>query len=201
MVLLENITAGERRLGVVFRTQLLDAHAGVAPFDFFLENINPQVIAATDPPADLVDENFDKLRARRPAADLVAQLVGQHVAHQRLVRIGTIEHPIGVLGQAEERDIARVFRRIHGRQGIGTLGITERRPPTKVEQTAAVEVRDAQKRSAPCLGVNEAHRDRDSLFLGNLFAEGVEQDEGQVGIKVEDVGFEQHVGLRGHGAG
>src|SRR6185436_19416743 len=95
VILFEDVAAGEFRLGVVIRTEIRDIYAVFVALHLLLENVHPQVIAPADPASRLVQEQLHESRVRRPATNLVAQLIGQYVAHESLVGVGGIQNPVG----------------------------------------------------------------------------------------------------------
>ena len=199
MILLENVAAGDIRFGVVLRTQPGDVHARRIAGDFVFENIDAHVGVGREFLAGFVDEDFHEPGVRRPMAHLVAQLVGQDVPHEGLVRIGRIQHPLGLLGEAENGDALLFVIFSQRPEGEGVLGILPRGVAAHVHRGASVKIRRAGQGRAAAVGVDEAGRDDDPgvALRRKLLALRVDDDERQVGSEAGQV-FAQQRQIHGH---
>ncbi len=104
-VFLDDVPAGNLRVGVVARLDLRDIHAVRADLDFLHEHVHAHVVAHADDRIIRVEEHLDEARARRVAARFIGPLVGQHVAHERLVGVGPLEDPVRFGRETEDRDV------------------------------------------------------------------------------------------------
>ena len=102
MILFKDITTRDARFVGVIGFEFGNVDALLVAFYLFLENIHPHIVAAAEFRARCVYEDFHETRAGRPVAHFTVQFVSQHVAHQRLVRVGRIQHPIRLRRKAKD---------------------------------------------------------------------------------------------------
>jgi hypothetical protein len=128
-------------------------------------------------------------------AQLVAQLVASNIAHQRLVRIRRVENPVGVAGKRKNRHGEGFAHAVHRFDGIGFLGIAQRRVAARLDFRLALEINRAGERGVlVCAGLDELKRYVCVCRGLNRLAEGVDDDERQRGIETDDVRIEESVG-------
>ena len=125
MIFFEDVAAGDLWFGVIGGTEFRDVDAIFAAANFFLQHVDSHVAGLAQFGWRFVDEQFDKVSAGSVLADLVAQFVGEHIADESFVRVGSVEDPIGIGRQSEEGDFDVVVLLVEGPEGVGALGITE----------------------------------------------------------------------------
>jgi len=103
LVLLDDVPARDLGLGVIVRIENRDIHAIRSDLDLLHEDVDADVIVHRQLAVVGLEEQLDEPRARRIAAHLVAPAIDQDIAHQRLVRVGSLEHPVRVGGQPQDR--------------------------------------------------------------------------------------------------
>ena len=79
-------------------------------------------------------------------AHLPGKLEREHIAHQRLVLVGRVKHPILFLGQAEQRHFDLVSLLVHGVKSVGLLRQAKRTVAPKVNRCEAVVIRFGAER-------------------------------------------------------
>src|SRR5207244_1754607 len=101
---LEKIAAGDRSAAGVAKVERGEVHAQRVDVERVGENVDADVVVVIEIAAVAVDEDFDHLGVRRPAAEAVAEFVDKRVVEQRAVVIPRAgEHPTAELAEAGER--------------------------------------------------------------------------------------------------
>ena len=200
-VLLDQVTAGDFRFGIVRGQQRHDVHAIFAALDFLLEHINAGVIAHRQFAPRTVHEHLDEFGPHRVVAHLAVEFIRQKIAHQRLVGVRRIQNPIGVSGKSEHRDTPVIARFALGLERVGVFGETERTGTAQGNTGPSVVIGRARQRGAAAERVNEPRVGGDLEAVGHRSAERIDDDERQVGIEIDHVAAQQRVVLRHGGAG
>ena len=131
---------------------------------------------------------------------LAVQFVGEHVAHERLVRIRRVEDPVRVGRQAENGDGRGVALSVDGFEGEGILWVTQRRTAANVDPAGTGKIQRAGKLGAIVPAIDELHGAFDLFLMHDIGAEGVHEHERKVGTEVQQLVLEQRVNRGGAAA-
>ena len=100
----EYVAAGHLVTVNVFVLELSDMYAGLGSFDFLEQQVHALVLP--------VQVELEKFESGTVAARALVEPVGECVADERLVDIRPVEHPVSILGHAENLEACVVAGRI-----------------------------------------------------------------------------------------
>ena len=164
----------------------------LAAFDLFLEHIDSDIMCAREPVGRVVQEHLHEPRPAGVVPHPVADLISEHVTHQRLVQIGGIQHPVRVRRLPEQGCVNRLVERIAQFHRKRMLRIPARGVSAHFDHRAPVEIpRRIERRRSAGRGVDQIHRSDNVGVCRNGLAERLKANQRQTGIKPRQVRVEQ----------
>jgi hypothetical protein len=183
MVFFKNIAAGYIWLGRVLRFELRDINSGFAALNFFFENVNAHIIAPREPGPGAVHEHLNEAAPGRPITHLAGQFISKHIAHERLVRIRGVKHPIGIGRKAEELARVAVTVSIQELKRVRVFRVAEGGAAADVNPAGAREIYFCIEFYPASARIHDLNGAKDVVFVRDVRAERIQDYERQVGAE------------------
>lgn len=154
-------------------------HPVASALDLFLQHIDSRIVAILQPIPSLRHEDLHETGPRSIPPDPVAELVRQDIPQLSAIEVGSVEHPIGVLGQPGQRGLRGFAFLIDQLDRVRML----RKPPRAVAPPADLQATfpsgRAGHRRGSWIGLKDVEGGWHFGLMRNALTEGVDHDQGE----------------------